>query len=112
MASTNQPTLFDVPSAPAFAGPEYTPALDRERLTTQYGAILDFMLAQTGWLTLSEIVAALRKLHPSIGFPENSVQAQLRNIRKEPRYLVEKRRRGNLTSGLYEFHVSQPKGQL
>ncbi len=93
--------------APHFDGPEYQPELDFVRLSGQIQAIRDFMLAQSAWLTLPEICAGLRTQHPGSGFPENSVQAQLRHLRK-PRfggYEVGKRRRGDGGRGLFEWRV-------
>ena len=100
-----QPSLFDAPVKRSFSGSDYRPALDEKRLRHQIDCIRTFMLAQTAWLTLEEIVRGLRKDYPMTGFPENSVQAQLRNLRKEG-LKVEKRRRGHLSSGLYEWKVS------
>lgn len=109
--AANQPTLFDAPLAPAFAGPEYTPALDRERLTKQHERVLGVML-DGQWRTLGELCARLNKLYPGTIFPEPSISAQIRHLKKPAfgSYDVSKRRRGNVSSGLYEFHVSQPKG--
>lgn len=82
-----------------FNGPAYDPALDRDRLSGQIQRI--FELVRDGqWRTLSEIAA-------TTGDPEASVSAQLRHLRK-PRfgaYVVEKRRRGLETAGLWEYRL-------
>ena len=69
-----------------FDGPCYDPALDRERLTKQIGLIFD--LVKDGlWRSLKQIADIT-------GFPEASISAQLRHLRK-PRFgghVVEKRR--------------------
>jgi len=93
-----------------FDGADYQPTLDQQRLTGQLDTIRSIMLDQR-WHTVDDIVAKTR-------FPANSVQAQLRNLRK-PRfggYQVEKRRVTD--TGLYEYrlghshyYAEQPKPQ-
>ena len=99
-------TLFDVPPAPPsrnehFDGADYDEELDEVRLT---GQLLDVWkvavnrVSNGGWFTVDYICQRT-------GYPANSVQAQLRNLRK-PRfgsYLVERRRVAE--SGLYEYRV-------
>jgi hypothetical protein len=83
------------------AGPEYRKPLDQERLSDQHATIRDFCL-RGGWHTLGELEDAL-------GYPQASISAQLRHLRK-PRfgaYLVEKRRRGEGRAGLYEYRVTR-----
>jgi hypothetical protein len=56
------------------------------------------------WRTLDEIAAVT-------GDPTASISAQLRHLRK-PRfgsYIVKKRRRGDLSLGLYEYQVLKPR---
>ena len=82
-----------------FDGADYQPTLDEQRLTGQLDTIRSIMLDQR-WHTVDDIVAKTR-------FPANSVQAQLRNLRK-PRfggYQVEKRRVTD--TGLYEYRLGQ-----
>lgn len=86
-----------------FDGPAYEAAVDRERLAGQLERIRDLML-DGRWRTLDEIAAAT-------GAPAASVSAQLRHLRK-PRFgahLVDKRRRGDARSGLWEYHVEAPR---
>ena len=91
--------LFDEPEQ---LGPEYRADLDKARLSTQFTTIRDYMVSQARvgrWLTLGEINAAL-------GYPEASISAQLRHLRKPScgSYQVDKRRRGN--GGNYEYYVT------
>jgi hypothetical protein len=74
---------------PSTFGPAYSPALDGERIAKQHEVIRDFML-RSGWKTLAEIEQAL-------GYPQASVSAQLRHLRKTRfgSYQVEKRRRSD-----------------
>ena len=91
---------------PHFNGSDYVPECDWHRLTTQVEQIREYMLAR-GWKTLGEIEAAT-------GHPQASISAQLRNLRKVRfgGYLVEKRRRGDRSEGLFEYLLVNPKGQL
>jgi DNA-binding transcriptional regulator GbsR (MarR family) len=86
-------TLFD------FDGPEYVPKLDQERLSGQLLRIYDLMM-DGEWRTLSEI-ADVTKDH------EASISAQLRHLRKERfgSHVVQKRRRGDRSKGLFEYHL-------
>ena len=80
-----------------FNGPEYDPARDRERLTSQHIRIRDLML-DGRWRTIRQIAQATGDKS------ESSVSAQLRHLRK-PRfgsYTVERRHLGD---GLYEYRV-------
>lgn len=81
-------------------GPAYDPALDHPRIVKQHERIRDFMLG-SGWHTLREIEDAL-------GYPQASISAQLRHLRK-PKfggYCVDKRRRE--AAGLWEYRVEVP----
>lgn len=85
-----------------FNGPCYDPRLDKERLSRQMNRIYEYMI-DGKWQTLSEIAIAT-------GAPEASVSAQLRHLRK-PRfggYIVEKRRKGEKTAGLWEYRLLKP----
>ena len=96
-------TLFGMPIP--FAGAVYVEAVDRERLTRQIDCIKQVAI-DGGWMTVQSLTAKLRRAYPSIGFPENSVQAQLRNLRKVG-YQVD--RRNVATSGcLHEYRVLPP----
>lgn len=85
-----------------FNGPDYTPALDRKRLTRQQDIIKELML-DGPWRTLEEI----RHL---TGYPESSISAQLRHLRKERfgGYIMDKRRKGDRMSGLFEYALKTP----
>jgi len=89
-------------------GPAYSPAFDEPRLTRQLDRIRELMLTlpDSCWRTLHEIAEAL-------DYPESSVSAQLRHLRK-PRYggyTVEKRRRKarrGQPGGTWEYRVRTP----
>ncbi|MBU8921229.1 MAG: hypothetical protein KOO63_05370 [Bacteroidales bacterium] len=88
---------------PRFNGPVYEPVQDHSRLYKQHEVIRGYMLYAyrhgSGWRTLAEIEKAT-------GFPQASISAQLRHLRK-PRfgsYAVDKRRRRD--AGLWEYRVS------
>jgi hypothetical protein len=92
-------------------GPAYSPVLDGERIQKQHEVIRDFMLAGVapahgGWYTLAE-------LHAKLSYPEASISAQLRHLRKERfgAYRVEKRRR-NDSQWEYALFEPAPKGQM
>ena len=85
----------------------YGPAcevVDVPRIMRQMDAIRDYMLkVDTGWKTLAEI-------SEKTGYPEASVSAQLRHLRKPEfgSYRVDKRR---VTQGTWEYKV-YPKETL
>lgn len=81
-------------------GPSYEFHRDEPRLTDQRETIKTLMLDGI-WRTLPEI-------HQATRYPEASISAQLRHLRK-PRfggYTVEKRRVNG--GGLYEYRVIEP----
>lgn len=82
-------------------GPSYDEKLDGARLRKQHERIRQFM-SDGRWRTLNEIANFL-------GYPEPSVSAQLRHLRKKEfgSYVVDRRRRG--TTGLWEYRVSKPQ---
>jgi hypothetical protein len=87
----------------------YATSLDRKRLTSQLGRIRAHM-QKAGWQTVTEIRAALEAKYAPTIFPENSIQAQLRNLRKSPfNCKLEKRRRGSdraaRCAGIWEYHL-------
>ena len=86
-----------------FNGPDYVPELDRKRLTGQIKRIQELMIDGV-WRSLSEIS---RLANAS----EASASAQLRHLRKDRfgSYIIEKRRRGERTSGLFEYQLLDPK---
>ena len=85
-------------------GPTYDPAIDGDRLHRQQERIKDYALSH-GWLTLGELSSML-------DYPEASISAQLRHLRKPKfgSYIVEKRRRilNGRPTGLWEYRVSSP----
>lgn len=65
-------------------GPDYQKARDEKRLALQMSRVRNHMLAaavRDHWLTVEEISEALEREH-HIPFPEPSVSAQLRHLRK------------------------------
>ncbi len=97
MSRASQMGLFET-KHPTF-GPDYDPDLDHPRIQKQHERIRDFMLDGV-WRTLREIEDAL-------GYPQASISAQLRHLRK-PKfggYRMVKRRRH--VQGLWEYHVSR-----
>ena len=107
-----QPAMPESRADRVFRGPGYSADLDRKRLSTQIERLRMYMLG-AGWRTVTEIRSALEeKFAPTI-FPENSIAAQLRNLRKSPYcYKLEKRRRGRdhaaHCAGIWEFHLVTP----
>jgi hypothetical protein len=86
-----------------FNGEAYNQLLDHARLTKQHERIKSAMLDER-WRTLDEIAQIT-------GDPAASISAQLRHLRK-PRFgshVVEKRRRGDPSLGLYEYRVLRPR---
>lgn len=84
-----------------FDGHTYIPSLDQERLTTQLNTVFKLM-SDGRWRTLAQIK---KKTH----FPEASISARLRDLRKVKfgGHIVNRRRVDN--SGLFEYQV---KGQI
>jgi hypothetical protein len=86
---------------------------DVRRLCTQMERVRDHMLqaaAHGRWLTLSEIRAALEATW-RCRFPEASVSAQLRHLKKPVfgAYRLEKRRRHGPGYGLFEYRLLSPE---
>jgi hypothetical protein len=88
-----------IPEPMKFDGPDYVPELDQVRLTGQIKRVFDLM-RDGRWRTLTEISVRT-------GDPEASISAQLRHLRKERfgSHVVEKRRRGEGTMGLFEYRL-------
>ena len=86
-------------------GPAYSEVIDGERIAKQHEVIRDFMLKTGRWWTLAE-------LHEKLKYPEASISAQLRHLRKPEfgSYEVEKRRR-EPDKGTWEYRVS-PKTKV
>lgn len=83
-------TLFN------FDGETYVPALDQERLSSQFLQVKDLM-SDGQWHTLTEIATA-------VGGSEAAVSARVRDLRKSRfgGYTVERRR---ATQGLFEYRL-------
>lgn len=82
-----------------FDGRTFNPQKDGERLTAQLATVRSLML-DGQWRTLREIAA-------SVGAPEASISARLRDLRKSRfgGYLV-LRRRVDASPGLWEYRVT------
>ncbi len=82
-----------------FEGSDYVRELDQKRLTGQIARVFGFM-SRHGWWTLAEIEKAT-------GDPQASISAQLRHLRKYKwgAHEVDKRRRGEMTQGLFEYRL-------
>lgn len=90
-----------MPLKSMFTGSDYVPALDAYRLMKQHEAIRDLML-DGRWRTLGEIEL-------KTGYPQASISAQLRHLRKAHfgGYTVLKQRR-EPWNGLFEYQVLEP----
>jgi hypothetical protein len=79
-------------------GPAYEADIDGERIQKQHEKIRSFMLG-SGWRTLREIEQYLH-------YPQASISAQLRHLRKKQfgGYIVNKQRRGTA----WEYMVIVP----
>jgi hypothetical protein len=99
------------------SGAAYVPSLDKARLSLQIERIRLYLLPGE-WKTLLELKAALEAIYAPAHFPEASLSAQLRNLRKEPyRLRVERRRREGVHgpgAGIWEYRLSgrEPEPQL
>lgn len=94
---------------PDFDGSEYVIELDCNRLNRQIDVIRELML-DGRWRTLKEI-------EDVTGYPQASISADLRSLRKKRfgSYIVDKRRRGDEKRGLFEYKVkvsANETGQL
>ena len=80
---------------PRFGGETFSPELDGQRLARQLQSVW-FLMRDGEWRTLDRIATVLE-------FPEASVSARLRDLRK--RGLTVERRRVTTTAGLWEYRV-------
>lgn len=94
-----QPSPF---ASMPLSGAGFDETRDRVRLIRQIDCIVAVVIAGDWW-TIQKLVAVLRRRYSDVGFPENSVQAQLRNLRKEG-YDVERR---HIANGLFEYRVAE-----
>lgn len=92
---------FHDPSTRTF-GPAYEVEKDAKRIGKQHEVIRDYM-RDGQWRTLAEIEDAL-------SYPQASISAQLRHLRKEKfgAWKVEKRRRDG--AGLWEYRLRKVSG--
>jgi hypothetical protein len=89
-----------------FGGETFDPERDGERLSRQLHEVRMFMLSRKGqWFSLCEISGAL-------GFPEASISARLRDLRKKKfgRWAVEARRRDGLRA-TWEYRLTGEHGE-
>lgn len=82
-----------------FNGSDYIPEFDQERLTGQIKRIYSLMI-DGKWRTLKEI-------ENTTNDPQSSISAQLRHLRKVRFgfHIVNKRRRGEPSNGLFEYKL-------
>lgn len=90
------------PITPSTYGPAFDLELDGQRLRTQLeviAALMERANQADRWLTLMEIEEAT-------GYPQSSISAQLRHLRKKKfgEHIVEKRRRNG--KGTFEYRVT------
>ncbi len=91
-----------------FAGSDYDAQADYKRLKSQVDRI--FALMKDGnWRTLTEIKDELETRYPLVSFPESSISAQLRNLRKTSggAHIIEKKRRGKISNGVFEYQLKE-----
>lgn len=95
----------DLQIALPFDGDTYDPEKDGARLGKQLLAVRKLMLDGI-WRTLAEI-------ERDTGYPQASVSARLRDLRKEKfgGYSVE-RRRSEYAAGLYEYRVTRTGDEI
>lgn len=95
--SSEQTSFFTDKKGPHFNGSDYIPKLDHGRLTKQMLTIKDLMI-DGKWRTLQEIEYVTE-------FPQASISAQLRHLRKQRfgSFTVNKQRRK--LSGLFEYQL-------
>ncbi len=97
MKQTNK--QLDIFKDAKFNGSDYDKTLDQSRLTGQIKRIYELMI-DGKWRTLREIEDITND-------PQASISAQLRHLRKKRfnSHIVNKQRRGEKTSGLFEYQL-------
>jgi len=103
---TNQGKLqFDAELQPpkGFGGKTYIKTLDGKRLGRQMQAVYDFLDSEDGWYTLHELEIELEYQTGRI-YPQASISARLRDLRKIGRRL-DRRRRGEGKWGVHEYRL-------
>lgn len=81
---------------PEFDDQTFEAKLDSPRLTLQLDRVREYMLSIfPNWKSLPEIKKQLEKLYENTHFPEQSISARLRDLRKKKfgGYVVDKKRR-------------------
>src|ERR1700730_4649554 len=96
-----------------FGGAGYDPQFDRARLKMQVERIRSYMLL-AGWKTLREIKTDLERTYAPAMFPESSISAQLRNLKKLGYSLLKQRRAGihGPGAGIWSYRLLPPELQL
>ena len=91
--------MNDLFNQPHFDGATYEAEQDKKRLTGQIHAI--FKLMKDGKFR------TLNGIHQELGYPESSISAQLRNLKKERfgSHGLDKRHVGNRDKGLWEYKI-------
>jgi len=89
-----------------FRGNDFIAEYDHNRLDKQLERV-KFVMADGRWYTVCEIRETIQRVF-QINEPENSIQAQIRNLRKPEfgNYIIPKRRRGRISSGHYEWRIT------
>ena len=82
-----------------FSGSDYIKSIDESRLKKQY-EVIKILMSDGKWRTLQEIEV-------KTGYPQSSISAQLRNLRKKSfgSNIIDKRRRGDRSIGLFEYKL-------
>lgn len=92
-------TQLRLVSSRSFGGKTFDPEQDGERLGRQLDRVRNYMVNSGQWWTLREIEAAL-------DYPQASISARLRDLRKDKHGAYEvKRRRRRSGSGTWEYKV-------
>jgi biotin operon repressor len=83
-----------------FDGASFERRVDGDRLRKQLNEVLKYLLAHEGWHTLAA-------LHEALGYPEASISARLRDLRK-PKFggYEIARRRAYAGSGTWQYRLA------
>jgi hypothetical protein len=103
MTDLAQPSLLDwTPPASSYGGATYDPARDGPRLNRQASAVYAVM-ADGAWRTLREIAEATK-------YPEASISARLRDLKKPEFYVQGTVEKEYLADGLWRYRLLLSKG--
>lgn len=100
-----EPPIPEAMTEGGFGGATFEADLDESRLKIQLRRV--FLCMKDGeWRTLDEIQTVVEA-------PQASISARLRDLRKEKfgSYVVERRRRGEPSDGLFEYRVLSPDAE-